>query len=74
MKNIMVDLNALLYKEGFFNFMSYIKDSSIHCYFFDDTINPFLSIDMKTKELKVNPLYVTSDYYSEIVNLLKQYK
>lgn len=74
MKNIIVDLNALLYKEGFFNFMSHIKDGSIHCYFFDDTINPFLSINMKTNELKVNPLYVTSDYYSEIVDLLKQYK
>lgn len=74
MKNIIVDLNALLYKEGFFNFMSYIKDSSIHCYFFDDTINPFLSINMENNELKVNPLYVNSDYYSEILNLLKQYK
>lgn len=74
MKNIIVDLNALLYKEGFFNFTSYIKDNSIHCYFFDDINNPFLSIDMKTNELKVNPLYVTSDYYSEIVSLLKQYK
>ena len=41
MKNIMVDLNSLLYKEGFFNFMSYIKDGLIHCYFFDDTNNPF---------------------------------
>lgn len=74
MKNIIIDLNALLYKEGFFNFMSYIKDNSIHCYFFDDINNPFLSIDMKTNELKVNPLYVTSDYYSEIVSSLKQYK
>lgn len=74
MKNIMVDLNALLYKEGFFNFMPYIKDNSIHCYFFDDTVNTFLSINIKTNELKVNPLYVTSDYYSEIVSLLKQYK
>ena len=74
MKNIIIDLNALLYKEGFFNFMSYIKDNSIHCYFFDDINNPFLPIDMKTNELKVNPLYVTSDYYSEIVSSLKQYK
>lgn len=54
--------------------MSYVKDSSIHCYFFDDINNPFLSINMETNELKVNPLYVISDYYSEVVNLLKQYK
>ena len=76
MKNLIVNLNNILYNAGFFNFMSYIKGGLVHCYFFDDTVNPFLSINIKTSELKVNPLYINDieNYYDDIVSLLKQYK
>lgn len=76
MKNLIVSLNNILYNAGFFNFMPYIKGGSIHCYFFDDTVNPFLSINIKTSELKVSPLYINDieNYYDDIVSLLKQYK